>query len=98
MYVSHITQLSVSVYIQINIYVYVVVKLLSHIQLFATPWTAAYQALPPMGFSSQEYWSGLSFPSPGDLPHPGIEPRSPTVWTDDLLSEPPGKSGNLLSG
>ena len=47
--------------------------------LFATPWTVAYQASPSMGFSRQEYWSGLPFPSPGDLPNPGIEPKSPTL-------------------
>ena len=45
-----------------------------------------------MGFSRQEYWSGLPFPSPGDLPDPGIEPRSPTLQADALPSEPPGKS------
>ena len=45
-----------------------------------------------MGFSMQEYWSGLTFPSPGDLPDPGIEPGSPTLWTDALPSEPPEKS------
>ena len=44
-----------------------------------------------MGFSRQEYWSGLPFPSPGDLPNPGIEPRSPTLQADALTSEPPGK-------
>ena len=55
------------------------VKLLNHVRLFATPWTIAYQAPPSMGFSRQEYWSGLPFPSPGDLPDPGIEPRSPTL-------------------
>ena len=54
------------------------VKSLSHVQLFATPWTVAYQA-PSMGFSRQEYWGGLPLPSPGDLPDPGIEPRSPTL-------------------
>ena len=54
------------------------VKLLSRVWLFATPWTSAYQA-PPMGFSTQEYWSGLPFPSPEDLPHPGIEPGSPAL-------------------
>ena len=53
------------------------VKSLSHVQLFATPWTVAYQAPPSMGFSRQEYWSGLPFPSPGDLPDPGMEPWSP---------------------
>ena len=52
------------------------VKLLSHVRLSATPWTVACQAPLAMGFSRQEYWSGLPFPSPGDLPHPGIEPRS----------------------
>ena len=57
----------------------------------ATPWTVAYQALPSMGFTRQEYWSELPFPSPGDLPNPGIEPRSPTLWADALTSEPPGK-------
>ena len=64
---------------------------LSHVQLFATPWTVAHQAPPPMGFSRQEYWSGLPFPYPGDLPDPGIEPRSPTLQADALTSEPPGK-------
>ena len=54
-------------------------KLLSRVRLFATPWTIVYQAPPSMGFSRQEYWSGLPFPSPGDLPDPGIEPRSPTL-------------------
>ena len=67
------------------------VKSLSRVRLFATPWTAAYQAPPPMGFSRQECWSGLPFPSPGDLPNPGIEPGSPAVQADTLPSEPPGK-------
>ena len=68
------------------------VKSLSRIRLFATPWTLAYQAPPSMGFSRQEYWSGLPFPSPGDLPDPGIEPGSPAFQADTLTSEPPGKS------
>ena len=55
------------------------VKSLSHVQLFATPWTVAYHAPPSMGFFKQEYWSGLPFPSPEDLPNPGIEPRSPAL-------------------
>ena len=55
------------------------VKLLSRVQLFVTPWTVAYQAPLSMGFSRQEYWSGLPLPSPGDLPNPGIEPRSYTL-------------------
>ena len=66
-------------------------KLLSQVQLFATPWTVAFQASPSMGFSRQEYWSGLLFPSPGDLPDPGIEPGSPALQADSLPSEPPGK-------
>ena len=55
------------------------VKLLSHVHLFVTPWTVAYQAPMSTGFSRQEYWSGLPFPSPGNLPDPGIEPGSPTL-------------------
>ena len=57
----------------------------------ATTWSVAYQVPPPMGFSRQEYWSGLPFPSPGDLPSPGIKPRSPALQADSLLTEPPGK-------
>ena len=67
------------------------VKSLSRVQLFATPWTVAYQASPSMGFSRQEYWSGLPFPSPGDLPDPGIEPGSPSFQADALTTEPRGK-------
>ena len=65
------------------------VKSLSRVQLFATPWTVAYQGPLSMGFSRQEYWSGLPFPSPGDLPNPGIEPGSPALRADALPSEPP---------
>ena len=67
------------------------VKSLSHVRLFATPWTVALQAPLSMGFSRQEYWSGLPFPSPGDLPDLRIEPRSPTLQADTLTSEPPAK-------
>ena len=67
-------------------------KSLSRVQLFATPGTVAHQAPPSMGFSRQEYWSELPFPSPGDLPNPGIEPRSPRLQADALTSEPPGFS------
>ena len=56
-----------------------------------TTWTVAQQAPLSMGFSRQEYWSGLSFPSPGVLPHPGIKPGSPALQADSLLTEPPGK-------
>ena len=62
-------------------------KLLSRVQLFAVPWTVTYQASPPMGFSRQECWNGLPFPSPGDLPNPG----SPAFLADALPSETPGK-------
>ena len=67
-------------------------KSLSRVRLFATPWTVAHQAPLSMGFSKQEYWSGLPFPSPGDLPNPGIKPGSPALQADALSSEPPGKS------
>ena len=70
------------------------VKLLSHVQLFGDPWTVAHRAPPSMGFSRQEYWSGLPFPSPGDLPDPGIEPRPPTLQAAALASVPPGKPLN----
>ena len=64
-------------------------KSLSRVQLFGIPWTVVYQASLSMGFSTQEFWSGLPFPSPGDLPDPGIEPRSPALQADTLPSEPP---------
>ena len=60
-------------------------------RLFTTAWIVAHQALMSMGFSRQEYWSGLPFPSSGDFPDPGIEPRSPALQADSLLSKPPGK-------
>ena len=63
--------------------------LLSRVQLFATPRTVARQAPLSVGLSRQEYWSGLPFPSPGDLPKPGIKPESPTLQADSLPSEPP---------
>ena len=56
-----------------------------------TPWTVAGQAPLSMEFSRQEYWGGLPFPSPGDFPKPEIESRSPALWADSLLFEPPGK-------
>ena len=61
----------------------------------ATPWTVAYEVPPSMGFSRQECWSGLPFPSPGDLPYPGIEPGSPALQADTLPSGPPGKPPSL---
>ena len=73
------------------------VKLLSRVRLFVTPWTVAYQAPPSMGFSRRECWSRLPFPSPGDLPDPGIEPGSPALQADALPSEPPGKPLKLVS-
>ena len=74
------------------------VKSLSRVRLLATPWTAAYQAPPSMGFSRQDYWSGVPFPSPGDLPNPGIKPRFPALQEDSLPSEPPGKPKNTGVG
>ena len=68
------------------------VSSLSRVRLFVTPWTVAYQAPPSMGFSRQEYWSGVPFLSPGDLPDPGIEPGSPALQADALPSKPPGKT------
>ena len=67
-------------------------------QLFATSWTVARQAPLPWGFSRQEYLSGLPCPPPGELPNPGIEPRSPTLQVDSLLCEPPGKPKNTGVG
>ena len=69
-------------------------KSLSRVRLFATPRTVARQAPLSMGFSRQEYWSGLPFPSPGDLPNPGIEPGSPALQADALSSESPGNQDN----
>ena len=66
-------------------------KLLCCVRLYATPWTVAYQAPPFMEFSRQKYWSGLPYPSPGDLPDPRSEPRSPALQADALLSEPARK-------
>ena len=69
------------------------VKSLSHVQLFATPWTVAYQGPLSMGFSRQEYWSGLPFPAPEDLHNPGIKPASlvsPALAGRFFTTEPPG--------
>ena len=66
------------------------VKSLSRVQLFATTWIVARQASLSLRFSRQEYWSGLPFPSSGDLPNPGFEPESPALQADSLSSEPPG--------
>ena len=70
-------------------------KFLSSVGLFATPWTVAQQAPLSMGFSRQEYWSRLPFPSSGDLRNPGIEPGFPALQADALPSEPPGKSNYI---
>ena len=64
---------------------------LSRVQLFATAWTVAHQAPPSMGFSRQDYWSGLPCPSTGDLPDPGIETGSPALQADSLPFELPSK-------
>ena len=71
------------------------------LQLCPTPcnpaWMVAHQAALSMDFSRQEYWSGWPFPSPGDLPNPRIEPRSPTLQADSLLSKPPRKPYKILA-
>ena len=72
------------------------VKSLSHVRLFVTPWTVAYQAPLSMGFSRQEYQSGLPFPPPGDLPNPGIEPGSPALRADALPYEPEETVNQLI--
>ena len=69
------------------------VKSLSRVRLFETPRAVVYQAPPSVGFSRQEYCSGVPFPSPRDLLNPGIEPRSPAWQADALSSEPPGNTG-----
>ena len=71
-------------------------QLLPCVQLFATPWTVARQAPLSMEFPRQEYWSGLPFPSPGDLPDPGIEPASPALAGRFYTTKPPGKPHNIL--
>ena len=63
-------------------------KSLNPIRLFATPWTVAHQAPLSIGFSRQEFWSGLPFPPPEDLPNPGIKPKSPALRANALTSEP----------
>ena len=73
------------------------VKSLSRVRLFETPWTVAYQAPLSMGFSRQECWSGLPFPSPGDLPNTGIEPGSPALQAEALPSEPPGEPNSQMT-
>ena len=73
-------------------------KLLSRVRLFPTPWTVAYQAPPSTGFSRQASWSGLPFPSPGDLPDPGIEVRPPALQADSLPAEPQRKLKNAGEG
>ena len=70
------------------------VKSLSCVRLFVIPWTVAYQASPSVGFSRQEYWNGLPFPSPGNPADPRIEPRSLVLQADSLPSEPPGKTSD----
>ena len=69
---------------------------LSLVRLFVTPWTVAHQVPLSIGFSRQEYWNGLPFPSPGDLPNPGTEPRSPALQADPLPSDPPGRLGCIV--
>ena len=73
-----------------------VLSCFSHVLLFAIPWTVVHQAPLSMGFPKQEHWSVYSFPSPGDCPDPGIEPRSPALQADSFTTEPPGKPPRYL--
>ena len=73
-------------------------KSFSRVRLFATLWMVAYHAPPSMGFSRQQYWSGLPFPSPGNLHSPGIEPRFPALQADTLPPEPPRKPQHHPTG
>ena len=68
-----------------------------HVRLFAIPWTVALQAPLSMGFSRQDYWSGLPFASPGDLPDPGIKPKPSAVAAGFFTTEPPGKSSSQIT-
>ena len=69
-----------------------------HVRLFVTPWSIACQAPLSLGFSRQEYWSGLPFFSPGDLPDPGVKSRSPVEQARSLQCEPPGKPTSIYAG
>ena len=89
---AHIAPGTQQMFIKVNYYRKVKVKSLNRVRLFATPWTVAYQAPLSMGFSRQECWSGLPFPSPG------IEPRSPALQADTLSSEPPGEPRTMIGG
>ena len=73
------------------------VKSLSLVQLLATLWTVTGQAPLSMGFSRPEYWNGLPFPSPGDLPNPGTKPGYPALQADTLPSEPPGRATLIVN-
>ena len=93
---THIS--NIILYTNVCVCVCVCAQLPSCVWLFGIPWTVACQAPLSMGFSRQEYWSGFPFPPPGDLPHPGIEPRSPTLQVDSLPAEPQGKPKNTRVG
>ena len=78
--------------VESSIEVYMKVSVAQLCLILLPPWTVALQAPLSMESSRQEHWSGLPFPSPGDPPHPGIEPRSPALQVDSLLLGPPGKT------
>ena len=86
----------IPLYTHTHIYLYLLDQLLSHVQLFAVSWTVVCQAPLSMEFSRQQYWSGVTFPSPGDLPNPGIALASPALEADSLPLTPPGKPLYLL--
>ena len=74
-----------------------VLNCFSCVRIFATLWTVAHQAPLSMGFSRQEYWRGLPCPPPGDLPNPGIEPKSPALAGGFFTTEPPEKPFHLIT-
>ena len=86
---------NISVYIHTHTHTYVYVYKLNPVQLFETPWTAAYQAPLSMGLSQREYWSGLPCPPPGDLAHPGTEPVS-RIAEEFFTAEPLGKPSTYV--
>ena len=88
---------SETLWAEVNLLCETYMRMLSHVQLFVTPWIVAWQVSLSMGLSQQEYWSGLPFPPPGDLPDPGIKPASPALADIFFITKPPGKPHEAYS-
>ena len=88
--------IQIFILIRDNFYCGKICAVLSHVWIFGTLWTIARQTPLSMGFSRQEYWSGLPCPPPGDLPHPGIKPESPALAGRFFITEPPSKPLSLV--